>query len=182
MKTEILLQMDGLAKTSELVFLLAASNLPWELDVAMLRRLEKRIHVDLPALDARVSMFSEFLPPSAPSSMSGPGHGQSTAQAKGAAGASPRDTVPASRMQGLRQQQRPAATNEQGNDPHAAPGIHLATIIDYKLVAEVITIYILIFNIVKNFNVSNFTLFILQTFGFSRSFNTSLQVLIVFIL
>ena len=29
MKTEILVQMDGLAKTEDLVFLLAASNLPW---------------------------------------------------------------------------------------------------------------------------------------------------------
>ncbi len=29
MKTELLVQMDGLAKTSDLVFLLAASNLPW---------------------------------------------------------------------------------------------------------------------------------------------------------
>ena len=29
MKTELLVQMDGLAKSSDLVFLLAASNLPW---------------------------------------------------------------------------------------------------------------------------------------------------------
>lgn len=29
MKTEILIQMDGLAKTNDLVFVLAASNLPW---------------------------------------------------------------------------------------------------------------------------------------------------------
>ena len=29
MKTELLVQMDGLAKSSEMVFLLAASNLPW---------------------------------------------------------------------------------------------------------------------------------------------------------
>jgi len=36
--------MDGLLKKSgERVFLLAASNLPWDLDVAMLRRLEKRV-------------------------------------------------------------------------------------------------------------------------------------------
>ena len=35
--------MDGLAKTQDHVFILAASNLPWELDVAMLRRLEKRV-------------------------------------------------------------------------------------------------------------------------------------------
>jgi katanin p60 ATPase-containing subunit A1 len=38
-----LLQMDGLTKTDELVFVLAATNLPWELDAAMLRRLEKRV-------------------------------------------------------------------------------------------------------------------------------------------
>ena len=35
--------MDGLSKSDEHVFLLAASNLPWELDTAMLRRLEKRV-------------------------------------------------------------------------------------------------------------------------------------------
>ncbi|XP_013379501.1 katanin p60 ATPase-containing subunit A-like 2 [Lingula anatina] len=62
MKTEILVQMDGLAKTEDLVFLLAASNLPWELDHAMLRRLEKRILVDLPTIEARKAMFHHHLP------------------------------------------------------------------------------------------------------------------------
>lgn len=37
------LQMDGLTRTDDLVFVLAATNLPWELDAAMLRRLEKRV-------------------------------------------------------------------------------------------------------------------------------------------
>lgn len=41
------LQMDGLTKTDELVFVLAATNLPWELDAAMLRRLEKRVSFQL---------------------------------------------------------------------------------------------------------------------------------------
>uniref|UniRef100_F6W188 Katanin p60 ATPase-containing subunit A-like 2 n=1 Tax=Ciona intestinalis TaxID=7719 RepID=F6W188_CIOIN len=63
MKTELLVQMDGLARSDDLVFVLAASNLPWELDHAMLRRLEKRIIVDLPTHEARMSMFSRFLPP-----------------------------------------------------------------------------------------------------------------------
>ena len=43
MKTELLIQMDGVIKKNERVFLLAASNLPWDLDIAMLRRLEKRV-------------------------------------------------------------------------------------------------------------------------------------------
>ncbi|VDK32362.1 unnamed protein product [Taenia asiatica] len=63
MKTELLIQMDGLAKSDDLVFLLAASNIPWELDHAVLRRLEKRILVDLPNFDARKRMFENLLPP-----------------------------------------------------------------------------------------------------------------------
>ncbi|KAJ3230422.1 Katanin p60 ATPase-containing subunit A-like 2 [Chytriomyces hyalinus] len=65
MKTELLIQMDGLSKTTDCVFLLAASNLPWDLDVAMLRRLEKRILIDLPDLSARASMFQINLPQNA---------------------------------------------------------------------------------------------------------------------
>ncbi|XP_057300599.1 katanin p60 ATPase-containing subunit A-like 2 isoform X2 [Hydractinia symbiolongicarpus] len=62
MKTELLVQMDGLSKSEDLVFLLAASNLPWELDHAMLRRLEKRILVDLPTKEARQRMIEHHLP------------------------------------------------------------------------------------------------------------------------
>lgn len=57
------MQMDGLSKSDDLVFVLAASNLPWELDTAMLRRLEKRILVDLPTAEARQAMFRHYLPP-----------------------------------------------------------------------------------------------------------------------
>ncbi|OMO70303.1 hypothetical protein CCACVL1_19013 [Corchorus capsularis] len=62
LKTELLIQMDGLTKSDELVFVLAATNLPWELDAAMLRRLEKRILVPLPEPEARKAMFEELLP------------------------------------------------------------------------------------------------------------------------
>lgn len=47
LKTELLIQMDGLLsnghKTSNRVFVIAASNTPWDLDEAFLRRLEKRV-------------------------------------------------------------------------------------------------------------------------------------------
>ena len=64
MKTELLIQLDGLIKSKgERVFLLAASNLPWELDMALLRRLEKRILVPLPSEEAREAMLTHHLPP-----------------------------------------------------------------------------------------------------------------------
>ena len=61
MKTEVLIQMDGLAKTEGLVFVLAASNLPWEHDMALLRRLEKRVLVPLPDAAARRNMLHKWL-------------------------------------------------------------------------------------------------------------------------
>jgi len=61
MKTELLVQMDGLAKSDDLVFVLTASNLPWDLDTALLRRLEKRILVPLPNEDARRQLLSTHL-------------------------------------------------------------------------------------------------------------------------
>uniref|UniRef100_A0A6A7G9E9 Katanin p60 ATPase-containing subunit A-like 2 n=2 Tax=Hirondellea gigas TaxID=1518452 RepID=A0A6A7G9E9_9CRUS len=62
MKTQLLVEMDGLTATNDHVFLLAASNIPWELDPAMLRRLEKRILVPLPCPEARAAMFHHHLP------------------------------------------------------------------------------------------------------------------------
>ena len=62
MKTELLTQMDGLLSGAEQVFVLAASNLPWELDQALLRRLEKRILVPFPSATARELMMKWLLP------------------------------------------------------------------------------------------------------------------------
>lgn len=61
MKTEMLTQMDGLANSNALVFVLAASNFPFDLDPALLRRLEKRILVPLPDEEARENLFRTML-------------------------------------------------------------------------------------------------------------------------
>jgi len=61
MKTEMLTQMDGLVQSESLVFVLAASNFPFDLDPALLRRLEKRILVPLPEMESREQMFRTFL-------------------------------------------------------------------------------------------------------------------------
>jgi len=59
MKTELLIQIDGLSKrrNGDVVFVLGASNVPWDLDTAILRRLEKRILVPLPSEAARAEMI-----------------------------------------------------------------------------------------------------------------------------
>ena len=62
MKTELLIQLDGLTK-NEGVFLLAASNIPWDLDPALLRRLEKRVMVSLPDKKGREALLKIFIPP-----------------------------------------------------------------------------------------------------------------------
>ena len=63
MKTELLIQMDGVrgTKPNEQVFVMAASNLPWDLDIALLRRLEKRVMVSLPEAEAREAMIRKHL-------------------------------------------------------------------------------------------------------------------------
>ena len=61
MKSELLIQLDGLAQSTEQVFVLCASNLPWELDQALLRRLEKRILVGLPGRRQRCELVERQL-------------------------------------------------------------------------------------------------------------------------
>ena len=49
-KTEFLVQMNGVGNDMDGVLVLGASNVPWELDPAIRRRFEKRIYIPLPEL------------------------------------------------------------------------------------------------------------------------------------
>ena len=56
-KTEFLVQMQGVGHDDEGVLVLAATNIPWCLDSAIRRRFERRIYIPLPELQARLQMF-----------------------------------------------------------------------------------------------------------------------------
>eukprot|EP00636_Phaeomonas_parva_P003323 CAMPEP_0118850020 /NCGR_PEP_ID=MMETSP1163-20130328/51_1 /TAXON_ID=124430 /ORGANISM="Phaeomonas parva, Strain CCMP2877" /LENGTH=479 /DNA_ID=CAMNT_0006782217 /DNA_START=176 /DNA_END=1615 /DNA_ORIENTATION=+ len=56
-KTEFLVQMQGVSGGANGVLVLAATNVPWEIDAAMRRRFEKRIYIPLPEASARSVMF-----------------------------------------------------------------------------------------------------------------------------
>ena len=65
LKTEFLVQMDGVGNDNEGVFILAATNIPWTLDPAMRRRFQKRIHIPLPDEAARIRLFEIGIPDTA---------------------------------------------------------------------------------------------------------------------
>jgi len=60
-KTEFLVQMNGVGNDTEGVLVLAATNIPWALDTAIRRRFEKRIYIPLPESPARSNMFKIHL-------------------------------------------------------------------------------------------------------------------------
>jgi vacuolar protein-sorting-associated protein 4 len=60
-KTEFLVQMDGVGNDNRGVLVLGATNTPWSLDQAIRRRFQKRIHIPLPDLACRMQMFKIHL-------------------------------------------------------------------------------------------------------------------------
>lgn len=56
-KTEFLVQMNGVGVDTSGILVLGATNIPWSLDSAIRRRFEKRIYIPLPEAPARAKMF-----------------------------------------------------------------------------------------------------------------------------
>lgn len=56
-KTEFLVQMQGVGNDNDGILVLGATNIPWVLDAAIRRRFEKRIYINLPDAPARAAMF-----------------------------------------------------------------------------------------------------------------------------
>ncbi|KAJ7243078.1 P-loop containing nucleoside triphosphate hydrolase protein [Mycena rebaudengoi] len=57
LKTEFLVQMDGVGHDDTGVLVIGATNIPWQMDLSIKRRFQKRIYIPLPSLDARHRMF-----------------------------------------------------------------------------------------------------------------------------
>ena len=57
LKTEFLIQMQGVGKDDKGILVLGATNIPWGLDPAVRRRFQKKIYISLPEAKARKVMF-----------------------------------------------------------------------------------------------------------------------------
>eukprot|EP01135_Chromosphaera_perkinsii_P010043 Nk52_evm78s1992 gene=Nk52_evmTU78s1992 len=60
-KTEFLVQMNGVGMDNDGILVLGATNIPWSLDFAIRRRFEKRIYIPLPDYPARLVLLEKHI-------------------------------------------------------------------------------------------------------------------------
>lgn len=57
MVTEFLQHLDGFSSSNDNMFVVGATNLPWNLDEGILRRFPKRLYIPLPTLENRINIL-----------------------------------------------------------------------------------------------------------------------------
>ena len=61
-KSEFLVQLQGIGNANQSgILFVGATNLPWSLDPAILRRFDKKVYIDLPTLEARIAFLNAKL-------------------------------------------------------------------------------------------------------------------------
>ena len=115
-KTEFLVQMDGVGRTDGQVLVLGATNVPWELDAAIRRRFEKRVYIPLPEAEARSFMFHLHLGDT-PSELNEEDFERLGAMTQGASGSDIKVIVKEALMEPLRrcQQAKQFIVDAEGN-------------------------------------------------------------------
>mmetsp|Transcript_58237 Transcript_58237/g.101979 ORF Transcript_58237/g.101979 Transcript_58237/m.101979 type:complete len:452 (-) Transcript_58237:99-1454(-) len=68
-KTEIMAQMDGVGKTKGQLLTLGATNCPWDMDDAILRRFQKKVYIALPEEEDRITLLKIHFGSSVPKDM-----------------------------------------------------------------------------------------------------------------
>jgi vacuolar protein-sorting-associated protein 4 len=56
-----MIEMQGVGSDNQGILVLGATNLPWEIDPAVRRRLEKRIYISLPDVESRTAIIKYHL-------------------------------------------------------------------------------------------------------------------------
>lgn len=85
LKTEFLVQFDGVGSSENRILVIGATNLPWELDEAVIRRFTKRILVPLPDPETRYFLLEKLLE-TTPHNLSGSNLNNITRHAEGFSG------------------------------------------------------------------------------------------------
>ena len=134
MKSELLIQLDGLAQSTAQVFVLCASNLPWALDQALLRRLEKRILVGLPGHSQRRELLQRQL---ADRAAGGLEWGEVAARTRGWSGSDLVSLCKESAMRPVRRLMRQLMSRSSGGEEEAAVAVDAEIVLEAVSQADV---------------------------------------------
>lgn len=124
-KTEFMVQMQGVGGGTDNVLVLAATNLPYNLDQALRRRFDKRIYIPLPDPHARAHMFKVHLGDT-PSSLTEDDFRDLGDMTEGFSGSDVSVAVKDVLMQPVRKTQEATHFRQVQADGPAGPGVYYA--------------------------------------------------------